>query len=125
MPLGSDFRRSFEQPRRGGQALGGEAELNVGEDVGERAVVGLGPAVERVLVALGAFDPDAQERRGRALGQRLDRDVLTADEPPPEQVEPRLGRRSRSCAPFLRASIRAASRPAQAVGVVAVSAGRA
>ena len=60
-------------------------------DVGERAVVGLGPAVERVLVALGAFDPDAQERRGRALGQRLDRDVLPVDEPPPEQVEARLG----------------------------------
>ena len=53
-------------------------------------VVGLGPAVERVLVALGTFDPHAQKRRGRALGQRLDGDILAADEPPPEEIEPRL-----------------------------------
>ena len=41
------------------------------EDVGERAVIGLGPLVGRMLVALGAFEPDAEERRRDLLAPLL------------------------------------------------------
>ena len=49
-------------------------ELDLGEDIGDTSsVIGLGPAVERVLVALGTFEPDAHQRDGRSLGHLLDR----------------------------------------------------
>ena len=40
------------------------------EEGGEAVVVVLGPAVERVVVALGALDPHAHEDLGDVLGQR-------------------------------------------------------
>ena len=66
--------------------------MHVREYVGKRAVVGLGPAVKWVLVALGAFQPHTQKCRGRALGQRLDRNVIATGKPPPVEVKARFGR---------------------------------
>ncbi len=81
--------------------FGRHARRSPGEDVGERAVVGLGPAVERVLVALGTFQADAQERGGRLLAPLLDGTCLL---PPPEQIE-RLRARHRGVSkPFATAS---------------------
>ena len=61
-----------------------DAELDRGEDVGVGAVIGLGPAVEGVLVALGALDADAEEGGGGLLAPLFGRHSLL---PPPEQVE--------------------------------------
>ena len=47
------------------------------EEGGEAVVVVLRPALERVVVALGALDPDAQEE----LGRRLDRVLRVAADP--------------------------------------------
>ncbi len=87
--------------------------MHLGEYVGEGPVIGLGPAVEWVLVALGAFDPHAQKRRGRALGHRLDSDILAVDEPPPVEIQSRL-RRIIGDDPSFSAIIRAASWSTQA-----------
>ena len=118
-PSGSALRRSSSSDAVAASAVGGEAELHVGDDVGERPIVGLGPAVERVLVALGALDPDAQERVATRSASGSTGDEFAAGEPPPEQVEPRLGRRSRSvaaglegrcvCSASRRAQVRASS----------------
>ena len=43
---------------------------DLGEERGEAVVVVLGPAVERVVVALGALDAHAHEDLGDVLGQR-------------------------------------------------------
>ena len=66
---------------------GGEDDLVVGqaallaadlrEEGGEAVVVVLGPALERVVVALGALDADAEEE----LGRRLDRALRVAADP--------------------------------------------
>src|SRR5262249_21705281 len=64
--------------------LGGGAEGDRAEDVGVGAVIDLGPAVERVLVALGAFEADAEERGGRLLAPLVNGHALLAA---PEQVE--------------------------------------
>ena len=60
------------------------AEGHLVEDVGERPVIDLGPAVGRVLVALGAFEPHAEER-----GRHLLAPLLQLHRPlaAPEQVE--------------------------------------
>ena len=42
---------------------------DLGEEGGEAVVVVLGPAVERVVVALGALDPHAHEHLGHTLGE--------------------------------------------------------
>ena len=43
---------------------------DLGEERREAVVVVLGPAVEGVVVALGALDPDSHEDLGDVLGQR-------------------------------------------------------
>ena len=45
--------------------------LDPREEGGEAVIVVLGPALERVVVALGALDPDAEEELGRGLGRVL------------------------------------------------------
>ena len=62
-------------------------KLTAREDVGVGAVVDLGPAVEGVLVALGALDADAEKSGRRLLAPLIDRHRLL---PPPEQVERRF-----------------------------------
>ena len=86
------FPASIQQARRGGEALRGEAELDIREDVGKRAIIGLRPAIKGMLMALGAFDPHAQKCRSRALGQGFHGDIAVAGEAPPVQIEARLGR---------------------------------
>ena len=60
------------------------ADRHGAEDVGVGTIVRLGPAVEGVLVALGALDADAHERRRRAFAPLLARHRLPA---PPIEVE--------------------------------------
>ncbi len=50
--------------------------LNLGEGGGQAEVVVLGPDVERVVVALGAADPEAEEPLGGLLGGDLGVDPL-------------------------------------------------
>ena len=48
-----------------------DAVLDAGEERGQAVIVVLRPAVERVVVALGALQADAEEHLGRRLGARL------------------------------------------------------
>src|SRR5205823_2910471 len=59
------------------------AEVDRAEDIGVVPVVVLRPAVEGVLVALGALEPDAQEGDRRLFAPLLDRHGLQSS---PEQV---------------------------------------
>src|SRR5438128_554981 len=64
--------------------LGRRADRHLAEDVGIGAIVGLGPAVKRMFVALGTFEANAEKGRGGLFAPLLDGDVYA---PLPEQVE--------------------------------------
>src|SRR5262249_4357478 len=70
--------------RQGRPRLGRDAERHRAEQVGVAPVVLLGPPVEGMLVALSAFQADAQERHGGLLAPDFGRRALL---PAPEQVE--------------------------------------
>src|SRR6202035_3877851 len=64
--------------------LGRRADDHLTEDIGISTVIGLGPAIEGMLVTLSAFQPNAHERGRGLLSPLLDRDIGPA---PPEQIE--------------------------------------
>src|SRR5262249_25890602 len=61
----------FDELRGGGADRRRAAGARLGEHIRIGAVIGLRPAIERMLVALSAFDADAQERGRRQLRHLL------------------------------------------------------
>src|SRR6185369_10878530 len=65
----------------------GMTDADAGERIGIGTVIGLGPAVERMLMALGAFNAHAHERGRGQFRHLFESEKLIARKTPPKQIE--------------------------------------